>query len=67
MGQVDLDRATKAAAREYARRCRESLRTMEWALKAGRWEVAAEQAMQASGEAGEAQAIIERIREEAGR
>jgi hypothetical protein len=53
-----MDKATKTAAREWARRCRESLRDMEAALKADRLDDAEQYALQASGEAGEAQQVL---------
>lgn len=49
---------TKSEVRQWATRCRESLRDMEAALKRDDLEAAEQYALQASGEAGEAQNIL---------
>lgn len=52
---------TKTEARKYATRARESLREMEQALRRDDLQWAREMAMQASGECGEAERIIEEL------
>ena len=62
----DLSKPTKAAMREFAKRCREDLRDMERCVRQGRWDVAVMYARQAAGNAGEAQNVVEEMRAKAG-
>jgi hypothetical protein len=62
---VDATRPTKAAAREWARRCRESLRLALAALDREDWDGVEEWGAQAAGDGCEFQNILDAIREAA--